>query len=191
MPGARVAFITLNPGGSSIDPSHGVESCEAGSAYIHESWHRGAPGASVLQLQVQSMFTWLDLDPNQTLTAYFIPFRSPSLAALVARRKSVDFALGLWGGIFEAVQPSLVVCIGNDVEKGLRKLLGNPVSESRHLVGWGTQTALVTRYSRQVVLRLPHLSRFGLFGRAGSVEPLRIVRAEVERQRALVGGRRR
>ena len=43
---APVAFITLNPGGSRIDPAHGVASCEIGSAYVHESSNGNAPGNS-------------------------------------------------------------------------------------------------------------------------------------------------
>ena len=35
---ARVAFLTLNPGGDRVDPTHGVASCEAGSAYVHDAY---------------------------------------------------------------------------------------------------------------------------------------------------------
>jgi len=49
---ATLAVVRLNPGGELVDPSHGVESCESGSAYVHEEWKPSSPGDSPLQLQV-------------------------------------------------------------------------------------------------------------------------------------------
>ena len=49
----QTAFITLNPGGRSLNPTHAVASSEVGSAYIYESWKNGLPpGQSPLQQQV-------------------------------------------------------------------------------------------------------------------------------------------
>src|SRR3954464_13905018 len=86
---ARFALITANPGGRAVNPHHGVASCEPGSAYLHESWKQSPPGQEDLQVQVRAMFEWLGKDPDSTLSAYFVPFRSPSLSELPARRKSI------------------------------------------------------------------------------------------------------
>jgi hypothetical protein len=181
---ARVALLTLNPGGERIDRSNGIESCEAGSAYVRERWGNQQPGASPLQKQVRAMFAWLNVDPDVTLTAYFIPFRSPEYAELVAQQESLEFGCKLWRRILSEVQPTLVICLGKDVEKGLYSLWGRPLAMTEHPVGWEPQRAVLSRYPGKLLLRLPHLSRFRIFGRAASAEPLRVIRKELERQLA-------
>jgi hypothetical protein len=183
---ARAAFLTLNPGGDRIDPTHGVESCEAGSAYVHERWGF-PPGASPLQRQVRAMFAWLGLDPNATLSAYFIPFRSPSYSKLVAPEESFAFGVTLWRKILTEVQPALVICMGKPVESGLQSVWGRPMAATPYPVGWGAQTAVLSRYAGNLLLRLPHLSRFAVFERHASAEPLRVIRREIARHLAALG----
>ena len=127
---AERAFITLNPGGRTNPPTDILESCEARSAYVHGEWEGHEPGTAPLQRQVRAMFAWLDLDPETTLSAYFIPFRSPSYSELVRKEESYRFGVRLWRTIFAEVQPRLVVCMGNDVESGLRAVWGDPVASS-------------------------------------------------------------
>jgi len=186
---APVAFVTLNPGGSLEDPAHGVASCEAGSAYVHERWNANAPGESPLQQQVRSMFAWLGRDPETTLSAYFVPFRSPSLKKLVAPRQSIAFGVQLWCGILAEVRAPVVVCLGADVEKWLILVLGKPRSVTTLLVGWGKVTARLNRFDSRVLLRLPHLSRFRIFSRPASKSPLRLVRDQLDRDCAELGVR--
>ncbi len=49
----------------------------------------------------------------------------------------------------------------------------------RALLPWGKATATLIRYDARVLLRLPHLSRFRIFGREASEGPLRTVHAEL------------
>ncbi len=101
----KIALITLNPGGSIDRPDHPRASSEAGSAYLVETWRNGlAPGAAPLQRQVQQLFAMLaeashGVSGNEllgsSLSAYFIPFRSPSIKALAKPRESEQFASGL------------------------------------------------------------------------------------------------
>lgn len=184
---AKLAFVTLNPGGDGIDPAHGVESCEAGSAYVHESWGGCPAGVSPLQRQVRAMFRWLGADPDRVLSGYFIPFRSPSLAALSTPIESFAFGVTLWRRLFASMNPSLVVCIGKDVERGLLAIWGRPVSTNLYPVGWSPQSAALGRYEKRTLLRLPHLSRFRIFGRPQSAEPLEAIRIELQRRGALPG----
>ena len=187
-PDAKLAFVTLNPGGNGVDPSHGVESCEAGSAYVHESWGGGyPPGESALQRQVRVMFQWLGVEPDRVLSGYFIPFRSPSLAALAAPDESFAFGVAMWKRLLATMRPLLVVCIGKDVERGLQAIWGRPVSKTLHAVGWSRQSAGLSRYPTHTLLRLPHLSRFRIFGRAASAEPLEAILVELHRLAALPG----
>jgi hypothetical protein len=178
-PSADVALLSCNPGGDYIDPTHGRESCESGSAYVHEDWG-AAPGTAPLQRQVQLMFDWIDRDPDTMLTAYFIPFRSPSFELLPAKQASFDFSVGLWTHITHEVRPRLIVCLGREPERGLRKVFGSPTRvPEEYSVGWGAYTASVTRYPDVTVLRFPHLSRFAIFGRQQSAQPLRELRRAI------------
>jgi hypothetical protein len=141
VPHAPLALLTLHPGGSGRpDPSHGTGSCEAGSAYVHESWGR-PPGQAPLQTQVRALFAWLGRDPDDSLSAYFIPFRSPSYEALPARQASWTFAVRLWRDILSQVHPTLVVCLGSEVERGLRR-------DGRSAAAWWTVVRVVVRYFR-------------------------------------------
>src|SRR5438309_1094780 len=103
---APIAFLTLNPGWWRIDPAHASTSCEIGAAYVHESWNGYPPGNAPLQRQVRSMIDWLGRDPDDTLSAYFVPFRSPSLKELTARRKSFVSRLNCGGHLRGNTRPA-------------------------------------------------------------------------------------
>jgi hypothetical protein len=135
------------------------------------------------------MFVWPGLDPNATLSAYFIPFRSPSYPPLVAPKESFAFGVTLWRKIFTEVHPVLVVCMGKPVERGLQSVWGRPMEATQYPVGWEPQTAVLSRYTGKLLLRLPHLSRFRIFERPASAAPLRVIRGEVDRHLAALGYR--
>jgi hypothetical protein len=184
--GAQIGFITLNPGGSAESADHPRASCESGNAYLTETWPVNAPGAAPLQRQVQMLFTELkakladdsslaDFMDKEVMSAYFIPFRSPSIAALPFRKESLHFAIGLWEGIFESWLPRLILTIDNESFGEITNILSaRPgalrIDARRFPTGWGNYEADVVRLSgvREdvpvTIARLPHLSRFQLFG---------------------------
>ena len=197
---AEVAFLTLNPGGTADDRRHPRASCEAGSAYLYEAWggtHRAPRPCSG---EVRAMFAWLGRDPDTTLSAYFIPFRSPTYTQLAAPEQSSRFAVFLWRTIFREVRPELIVCLGADVEQGLREVFEAegelPLARAPYPVGWEPQKAWVTWYRERVLLRVPHLSRFGIFERPNSPRwrqaqaCLRALRSDVGQRQAEVKLRR-
>jgi hypothetical protein len=180
-----IGFITLNPGGKSIPADHPTGSSEAGNAYLTETWSGNVPGNAPLQRQVQMLFAGLKakLRDNRALgefmntavmSAYFIPFRSPSLAALALRKESLKFAIGLWEGIFLTWLPRLIITIDNESFREITNILsarpGASISEVRRFpTGWGEYQAEAVRLAglrdgTVTITRLPHLSRFQLFG---------------------------
>ncbi len=183
---AKIAFITLNPGGRSEPEDHPRASCEKGNAYLAETWPGSAPGAAPLQRQVQMLFTQLNsrLDENRSLaefmdtevmSAYFVPFRSPSIAALPFRRESLKFAHDLWEGIFASWLPRLIITIDNQSFEGIVGIVSTrptfrATDRRRFPTGWGAYEADAIRlsglhdYGTVTIVRLPHLSRFQLFG---------------------------
>jgi hypothetical protein len=183
-PETKVLMLSTNPGGSSEDPEHPRASSEAGSSYVVERWHGFPAGSAPLQEQVQQMASKLGLRLDDLLSAYFIPFRSPEMARLHRPEESKDFAIRLWEGAFDAIAPELVICLGKETQRLLREVVGSPQKASEVGVGWGSQTAGIDRYADKVVLTLPHLSRFKLFGRFASEQALQEAFARVSALRS-------
>ena len=186
----QIALVTLNPGGERQRPDHPSESCEEGCAYISESWKNDRPpGEAPLQIQVRRMFAKL-ADKlaypgtpqellEESLSGYFVPFRSPSFKELEHRREALDFAERIWSKILESVRPGLIICIDRETYKRLRSLLPRVygLGETNHLrpkTGWGKYEADIVEFGESSeaarLLRLPHLSRFGLFGNPARAE---------------------
>tara|TARA_R110002074_G_scaffold106309_3_gene229447 strand:+ start:4654 stop:5307 length:654 start_codon:yes stop_codon:yes gene_type:complete len=163
--GARVAFIGLNPGGSTVDPEHGVFSSERGSAYRREVENWGA--SSQLQDQVLELFRRLNVSPEEVLAGNLVPFRSPSEATLEDAPGAIAFGKTLWAEILTTARPSVVVSMGGTANREVAQLLGvNDVKS--HPVGWGNYTASRGRFPDGIWIGLPHLSRFAIMKRAPS-----------------------
>lgn len=178
----KVAFIAINPGGDSIPSDHPWKSCEAGLSHLVERWDGALPGQSELQLQVQGLFRMLADNLGfhgsfqelmaQSLVSQFIPFRSPTFAALPRQKESIEFGRRLWGRILPVASPKLIVCLGRDVQQELRALMPSTMEcawkqRQSFETGWGDYTADMDEFEgpRGIVrlLYLPHLSRFQLF----------------------------
>jgi hypothetical protein len=192
---AEIGFITLNPGGDSESADHPRASCEAGNAYLTETWGSNAPGGAPLQRQVQMLFSQLankvghdgsliEFMDTEVMSAYFIPFRSPSLDALPHRKESLRFAISLWEGVFSSWLPRLILTIDNDSFREIVNIFsGRPnahtIDARRFPTGWGDYQADVLRLSgvrddgSVAIARLPHLSRFQLFG-----NPTRVIQLD-------------
>lgn len=180
-----VALITLNPAGARDVPEHPRESSEAGSAYVVECWEGYPRGRAPLQQQVQLLFESVGRalqKPSgpelleQSLSAHFIPFRSPTLKALVNRPQSIAFASGLWARILPALEPRVIITMDQTstpvLSRILSSYLGVAPATSSFQIGWGNYEASLLRFNAvggsRVILRFPHLSRFAIFGRQQS-----------------------
>ena len=182
----KIAFITLNPGGSKIRHDHPSPSCEKGSPYLDESWGGKKRGESKLQIQVQKMFGKIHEKVNypgserelieSTLSGHFVPFRSPSLKKLKYKKEVFAFGEKIWSEILASVQPRLFVCINTETRERLRKIIENvyklPERKSyKPRTGWGDYTAEIIEFGDNAQIKLlwlPHLSRFTLFTREAS-----------------------
>lgn len=185
-PQSDIAFISQNPGGNTIPLDHGRESSEVGSAYIYEDW-RSHP----LQAQVQALFreiAFLIDEPdyrslmNNSLMAYYTPFRSPSYSERVNPKESRKFAFNLWSRLIEHISPRLILTIDRmtfkDIEKIFQQKQGNlKIASQAFPTGWGNYKADVSWYTvasseTVVIARFPHLSRFKIFNRPKSKKQL-------------------
>jgi hypothetical protein len=113
---------------------HPRASCESGNAYLTETWPGSDPGAAPLQRQVQMLFTGLAAKLGETrslrefmdarvMSAYFIPFRSPSIAALGRREELSEFAAHLWSAVFERWMPKCILTIDTKTFGSIKKML--------------------------------------------------------------------
>lgn len=169
--GARVAFIGLNPGGSSEDDNHAEFAMKAGSAYRDESWAGCLPGESKLQKQVLALFERIGEKPENVLSGNLIPFRSPDWKSLKEPQSAIEFGEELWSTVLRTAQPSLIVTMGSQAIDSVSRLLQVREVQKIH-VGWGNVTACKGQFSGGTFVGLPHLSRFGIMNRPESASCL-------------------
>jgi len=164
---SKIALILLNPGGSKYESS--AWSQERGSAYVIERWKEMNPGQESLQVQVQGLCRVLNVDASETFSAVFVPFRSRNWQELSRQDEAVAFAKTLWRWALPQSPAHTFVCIGQKIvgPEIANLLSAKPLVPK--LAGWGNYK--INRYAApdgRKVLALPHLSRFGLFGREQS-----------------------
>lgn len=168
---AKLLLVSLNPAGREV---HGPAwSQEAGSAYRVESWGGRPAGSSPLQRQVQQLFGFLGLADEEVFSAHWVPFRSPSWDELEQRDEAEAFATELWRWLKPQLAFDRIVCLGKERPGRPIARLFEAKLEASLPVGWGNVSA--DRYrlpDGRPLIALPHLSRFGIFGRPSSVRQL-------------------
>lgn len=126
----EIAFVTLNPGGGAESAHQSGASYEDGSSYVTESWMHQPAGQAPLQRQVQALFREVMTHRGEVgavgtyiatrvLTGHFVPFRSPSLAALANKNASLEFARDLWGRVLSQWRPRLIITMDREAYSGL------------------------------------------------------------------------
>jgi hypothetical protein len=179
-PDTRMVFLGLNPGGSHYEAP--VPSVEEGNAYRIEHWGKDG-GHNGLQTQVHRLYEILARKVgqqsapklmDQTLTANFCPFRSPNWKSLSRKRESVRFSHELWFSVLDRVSPSVIICLSDmpfDYVESVLLARGFRIIEKiKPLTGWGDVTYSQAKYSsldekEVLMVRLPHLSRYKIFGK--------------------------
>lgn len=191
---SRIAFIALNPAGDKIPIGHGKESCENGCAIYSETWE------SPIQDQVKELFNAiakrLDVSDkllmDNSLMAYYIPFRSKNFKDLVEKEKSCDFAYKLWEKILKDISPELIITIDRQTFKNINNILINSNKlkkvnneEFKKSTGWGNINASINYYVNSrghiVVVRFPHFSRFKIFSHPQSKPYIKKIVTEMTR----------
>ncbi|WP_292051769.1 MULTISPECIES: hypothetical protein [unclassified Brevundimonas] len=110
------------------------------------------------------MFEALDVNAKDVFSANFVPFRSPAWADLHDPKGAIAFSRNLWTEVLENSPARLFMSLGKAAGPQVAAVVG-ATYESSHPVGWGKHKIDVYRNDRnQIVLALPHLSRFRIFG---------------------------
>lgn len=168
---AKVCLVGLNPGGK--EPGAAIWSCEDGNAY-HVGTDWGASGV-LLQRQVQEMARLLGLGPDDYFAAQFIPFRSPDRRSLARGSEAARFGRELWTWVMETSPARLFLCLGHEVTEHLVDISNAKERSGPPLrTGWGNTTIGCFDTSEngarwRTIVRLPHLSRYRIFGRSNGL----------------------
>lgn len=169
--GARVAFIGLNPGGSTLEAGQSEFAMNNGSAYSNESWAGCAPGQSKLQRQVLALFRRIDAMPDNVLAGNLVPFRSPNWKSIDDGAGSLKFGKELWIRVLSRAKPSVIVTMGAEVTRAVAEIM-DVKTLHRYPVGWGEITGQRGTFSGGMLVGLPHLSRFSIMNRDASASEL-------------------
>ena len=177
-------LVGSNPGGGrgdEHDPSWERQksfSQELGNSYLVEQWEPYECGEALLQLQVQGLCKFINVNLADLASANFVPFQSPSWRELPRQNEALAFARELWSDLVSEIQPKVVIGLGLQVGHELARLFG--VDRLKEVnSGWGAIKIRFgdTRYGGRLVI-LPHLSRYRLFNSDGSdnrySSPLRV-----------------
>ena len=169
-------LLATNPGGKNYEKP--ILSVEGGNAYRTEPWDDG--GLSTLQKQIEVLFRLLKRKRGEsakglmdrTLSANFCFFRSRSWKQL-DKEGSLDFCREFWKDALKFLRPRTIIAIGHVPYSEVHRILAKNGYEADHEdtfpTNWGEieiRTSVLQKAKRQVVIvGLPHLSRFAIFGR--------------------------
>lgn len=104
------------------------------------------------------------------MLAEFIPFRSRSEATLERYADAVAFGRELWRWLIERSAATTFLCMGNRVFEELSWLTG-AARFATYSTCWGAQRIeLWLDPAGRRIVRMPHPSRYRLFGRADIVK---------------------
>ena len=152
--GAEVAFIGLNPGGTSRPADYAEFCMTEGSAYQRESWADFPPGQSPLQRQVLLLFERLGVRTERVLDGNLVPFRSPSWDRLPSRAQALCFGCSIWREVLGQARPSLVISMGRVTNEALAAMLG--IKRPRRDPAWlGSSRGAERRFRGRQICRPP------------------------------------
>ena len=170
---AKIAFLSLNPGrGETLDKDTMRDIAdERGNTYEVEQGTSGSPIVN----QFLRLSKLLGCQPADILTGVIAPFRSTSWDTLTESQQkgSLDLGRRFWMGPLSRPDLRLIITSGEAVARQVVSITGARF-DGEACAGWGSQK--LRRYRSpggQVVVRLPHLSRFRLLGREPSEQKVR------------------
>jgi hypothetical protein len=184
---SRLWFIGINPGISPKETSVKIKpSFEDGNAYyVDRPW---SPDGERLRNQVKQFFDELagalqtkrlsgEALLNETLTANFCPFSSPTWRTLPERRKALHLSRELWRRILRQLSPRVIVCMGGIPYREFRRLyreMGYDIGKTEsYCTGWGAVNFHLVECRQTggstMIVYLPHFSQIKLMLRENSL----------------------
>ena len=169
---AKIAFISLNPGGKTpCESSLRLISEEKGNSYELESNTTKSP----ITFQFMELCKLIGEKPINILTGTIFPFRSKSWESLTYEQRNAGLLIGkqFWKKSLRNL--NLIICVGKTSTENIIDL-SDFKEEKIYDSGWGD--IKITRYKdskNRTLIHLPHLSTFKLFSRPECLPPLKKV----------------
>lgn len=168
---ASVTFLSLNPGRAPDAADMRVVADERGNSYEVEQYTT----KSNITAQFMRFAEFLGCAPNDILTGVVAPFRSDGWAELSStqKRRSLELGYAFWSEPLRHPDLKVITVCSEEAASMAVDITDASLDEVLDS-GWGT--IKIRRYRTpqgQLIVHLPHLSRFRLFGRPESEGPLR------------------
>lgn len=171
---ARVAIVGLNPGGRDDEGEYGTHWTTHHNPYFEEYW--GGKDASGrgwhdrLQLQIQEWHRLAGIAKDESLCAYFVPFRTQGWEGVSkcadGEAKVLEFSRNLWAAVVSSCSAQVFITMGKMPARELATLLHASRRPCKLNTGWGTaKIDLYIADDGRRVIGMPHPSRYTLFCR--------------------------
>ena len=166
----KLVFLSLNPGARTphgSDPIEQAISDERGNSYEVEQFNSRSP----ISDQFLRLCDFMAVAPAEVLTGVVAPFRSASWDALTVRQRDASMELGrrFWDRALRLSPRDAGIIVCSKKASNLVVSLLGAILEKELGTGWGHYRIRRYRTSAgRLIVSLPHLSRFKLFGRAKS-----------------------
>ena len=166
----EMTFLSLNPGGRTpheANPNRRLISDERGNSYEVERDTSRSPIAS----QFLRLCEFKGLRPSEVLAGALAPFRSDRWSSLTSPRReaSLDVGRRFWTAVLRQSAPDKPIVVCSKPAADIVKSMLGARCERKLPAGWGSVS--IRRYraaDNRLIVHLPHLSRYKLFGRAES-----------------------
>lgn len=171
---ASVAIVGLNPGGQEDEGRYENQWATGVNAYYAEHWGPGEKSYDRLQEQIQRWHDLVGADPEATLCAQFVPFRTQNWESIEdpadrqnRKEEVLRFSRKLWAWVIATSPVRTFITMGKVPGTEIARLLGAEKFRRSFSTGWGSASLdLYLAPDGRRVIAMPHPSRFTLFGRA-------------------------
>lgn len=181
-PNQKLIFVGLNPGGGAgYDYHPQLSGAENTNAYLDATDWIGNGTKSPLQIQVTSLFEDIAVKlgqkhedlMRQSMAANYIPFRSQDWEKIEGKKEdALKFSQEMWHKIIDYTNPSIIVVMSELAHQGFLNIFKKPEVTLLD-TNWGRIKYSVTEFDwekkKRLLVRLPHLSRYRIFGREKSL----------------------
>ena len=182
-------FVGLNPGGCDDDPSDMY--IENGNAFMNEDW--GLKGPNPLQQQVRAFFQQIATNSGKELIqmmskewmiSNYVFYRSSKWSTMASKHEHVENCKAIWGKIFSATPPKIIVCNGHDTYKNMKEILVGWTQESevKSSSAWdGPHISVLKKDDmRCLIVGFAHLSRFKVVTRPANINSMNTVYKQIK-----------
>jgi len=116
---------------------------------------------------MSGLYSAIGFSKDDVLAGNFIPFRSPNWHSLKNKSEAIEFSRRLWTWVLQQSPAKLIFCLGHEATRHIVEI-ENAKEVCRRRTGWGSTNFIKYKSnSGRIIVDVPHLSRYRIFGRNG------------------------